>query len=99
MPDTSGRQDNPAATPNDGGPDLRAALTERWQSAALDLVQRGVPAVDVFETLMVVGLAGSIETGGKRAAAQRLLHLAEQLTDQIRREAAAVDEARRATKD
>ena len=65
---------------------------------ALDLVQRGVPPADVFETLMVVGLAGLVETGGKRAAAHRLLHLAEQLTDQIRREAAALDEARLATK-
>lgn len=89
---------NSPGRPADGRPEIRTALIDHWQKAALDLVQRGLSPVDVFETAMTVGLAGVIETRGKRDAARQLLHLAEQLASQLRREAADLQEAQRAIK-
>lgn len=92
--------DTPETTrdPADSDAPLRAALADHWRQAALDLVGRGLPPDAVFEALLAVGAAGLIESRGRRDAARRLLGLAEHLAGQLRREAEAVDEARRATK-
>jgi hypothetical protein len=48
--------------------------------------------------LTTVGLAGEVEVSGKDVIAQKLVAVAERLSDQVRTEALALEEAARATK-
>jgi hypothetical protein len=79
-------------------PEIREQLQKHWQSNGLDLVKRGFRPEAVFETMMTVGLAGFIEVHGKQAVAERLVLMAQHLSDQLREETQAVSEAARATK-
>ncbi len=77
---------------------LRAQLSDEWQKLAIELIKKGLPAELIFETLLTVGLAGQVEVLGKDAAASRLVAIAEQLSEQVRREKEALQEASNATK-
>ena len=79
-------------------PQIRDELSRHWQKAGLDLVKRGFRPEAVFDTMFTVGLAGHVELHGKEAAAQRLLFVARQLSEQVRSEAQAAEEAKRSTK-
>lgn len=79
-------------------PAIRQQLSDHWQTIAVDLIKRGFAARAVFETLTTVGLAGEVELSGKDAVAKKLKAVAEHLSDQVRQEAKAVEEAARATK-
>jgi len=52
----------------------------------------------VFESLLTVGLAGHVELHGKDLTAGKLVAIAEQLSEQVRREKEALQEASGATK-
>ena len=78
--------------------ELREQLSDQWQKVAIDLVRKGIPADLVFETLLTVGLAGQVELQGKHMMAGKLVAIAEQLSDQVRREKEALEEASTATK-
>ena len=78
--------------------ELREQLSDQWQKVAIDLVRKGIPADLVFETLLTVGLAGQVELQGKHMMAGKLVAIAEQLSDQVRREKEALKEASTATK-
>ena len=65
---------------------------------AIELIKKGLPAELIFETLLTVGLAGQVEVLGKDVAASRLVAIAEQLSEQVRREKEALQEASNATK-
>jgi hypothetical protein len=79
-------------------PAIREQLSDHWEKIALDLVKRGFSASAVFETMLTVGLAGHVELHGKDATAQKLVVIAERLSDQVRQELAALREASDATK-
>jgi hypothetical protein len=79
-------------------PAIREQLSDHWEKIALDLVKRGFSASAVFETMMTVGLAGHVELHGKDATAQKLVAVAERLSDQVKQEVAALREASDATK-
>lgn len=79
-------------------PEIREQLQKHWQSTGVDLVKRGFRPEAVFETMMTVGIAGFIEVHGKESVAERLILMAQRLSEQVREEAAAVSEAARATK-
>jgi hypothetical protein len=78
--------------------ELREQLSDQWQKVAIDLIRKGVPADLVFESLLTVGLAGQVELQGKHMMAGKLVAIAEQLSDQLRREKEALEEASSATK-
>jgi hypothetical protein len=77
---------------------LRGQLSDQWQKLAIELIKKGLPAELIFETLLTVGLAGQVEVLGKDVAAARLVAIAEQLSEQVRREKEALQEASSATK-
>jgi hypothetical protein len=79
-------------------PAIREQLSDHWEKIALDLVKRGFSANAVFETLLTVGLAGHVELHGKDGTAQKLVAIAERLSEQVRQEVAALREASDATK-
>ena len=79
-------------------PEIRDELQKHWQSAAMDLVRRVFRPEAVFETVLTVGLAGQVELHGKDATARKLIFIAEQLAEQVRKEAEAMVEAERSTK-
>jgi hypothetical protein len=79
-------------------PEIREQLQKHWQKAGLDLVGRGFRPEAVFETMFAVGLAGFVEVHGKDAVAERLVLMAQRLSDQVREERQATAEAARATK-
>ena len=79
-------------------PEIREELQKHWQKAGLDLVRRGFRPEAVFETMLTVGLAGFVEVHGKDAVAERLVMMAQRLSEQIREERQATAEAARATK-
>ncbi len=78
--------------------ELREQLSDQWQKVAIDLVRKGIPADLVFETLLTVGLAGQVELNGKHMMAGKLMGIAEQLSEQVKREKEALQEASTATK-
>ncbi|MBB4041978.1 hypothetical protein GGR34_003662 [Microvirga flocculans] len=77
---------------------LREQLSDQWQKLAIDLIRKGIPADAIFESLLTVGLAGHVEIHGKEPTAGKLVAIAEQLSDQVRREKEALREASGATK-
>jgi hypothetical protein len=79
-------------------PEIREQLTNHWQTAALDLVRRGFRPEAVFETLLTVGLAGHVEIHGKETTADKLVAVAGKLSEQVRTEMAAAEEAKGSTK-
>jgi hypothetical protein len=79
-------------------PAIREQLSDHWEKIALDLVKRGFSANAVFETMLTVGLAGHVELHGKDVSAQKLVVIAERLSEQVRQELAALREASDATK-
>jgi hypothetical protein len=72
---------------------LRARLADTWQKAARDFRAAGAPAETVFGTLLAAGLAGLVETHGKRGATKILLQLAETIDREASDEAAAIRQA------
>lgn len=78
-------------------PEIRDQLNKHWQKAGVDLVKHGFRPEAIFETMFAVGLAGYVEMHGKEASAQKLLAMAQRLSDQLR-EAEAAEEAKGATK-
>ena len=82
---------------NEDAPILRKRLSALWQRLGVDAVRRGVRPEAVFETMLLVGLAGYVELRGKEAAARTLAAVAGQLSEQARAEAEAMSEASRAT--
>jgi hypothetical protein len=79
-------------------PEIREQLQKHWQTNGVDLVRRGFRPEAVFETMMTVGLAGFIEVHGKQSVAERLVLMAQRLSDQVREETQAAAEAEHATK-
>jgi hypothetical protein len=79
-------------------PEIREQLHKHWQTTALDLVKRGFRPEAVFETMFTVGLAGWVEVHGKDTVAERLVLMAQRMSDQLRAEAEAAAEAAQATK-
>jgi len=79
-------------------PEIRAQLNKHWQKAGIDLVKHGFRPEAIFETMFAVGLAGYVEMHGKEASAQKLLAMAQRLSDQVQKEAEAAEEAKSATK-
>ena len=77
---------------------LREQLSDQWQKVAIDLIRKGVPADLVFESLLTVGLAGQVELQGKHMMAGKLVAIAEQLSEQVKQEKEALQEASGATK-
>ncbi len=77
---------------------IREQLSDQWQKVAIDLIKGGVPPETVFESMMTVGLAGHVEVHGKDVTAAKLVAIAEQLSEQVRREKEALREASSATK-
>ncbi|WP_154661247.1 hypothetical protein [Microvirga lotononidis] len=77
---------------------LREQLSDQWQKVAIDLIRKGIPADLVFESLLTVGLAGQVELQGKHMMAGKLVAIAEQLSEQVRQEKEALQEASGATK-
>ena len=79
-------------------PEVRDQLNKHWQKAGIDLVKHGFRPEAIFETMFAVGLAGYVEMHGKEASAQKLLAMAQRLSDQVQKEAEAAEEAKNATK-
>lgn len=79
-------------------PEIREQLTGHWRKAGLDLVNHGFRPEAIFDTMFAVGLAGYIELHGEEAAAQRLLSVAQKLSEQLRTAAEAAEEAKHSTK-
>jgi len=77
---------------------LRIQLADQWQKLAIELIKKGLPADVIFESLLTVGLAGQVEVLGKDVAAARLAAIAEQLSEQVRQQKEALQEASNATK-
>lgn len=77
---------------------IREQLSDQWQKVAIDLIRGGIPAETVFESMLTVGLAGHMEVHGKDFTATKLVAIAEQLSEQVRREKEALQEASSATK-
>jgi hypothetical protein len=78
--------------------ELREQLCDQWQKVAIDLVRKGIQADLVFGSLLTVGLAGHVELHGKDSTASKLVAIAEQLSEQVKREKEALQEASSATK-
>ena len=78
--------------------ELREQLSDQWQKVAIDLIRKGLPADTIFETLLTVGLAGQVELHGKHFMAGKLVAIAEQLSEQVKREKEALQESSKATK-
>jgi hypothetical protein len=78
--------------------EIREQLSDQWQKVAIDLIRKGLPADTVFETLLTVGLAGQVELHGKHFMAGKLVAIAEQLSEQVKREKEALQESSKATK-
>ena len=78
--------------------EIRDQLNKHWQKAGIDLVKHGFRPEAIFETMFAVGLAGYVEMHGKEASAQKLLAMAQRLSDQVQKEAEAAEEAKNATK-
>lgn len=83
---------------SDNNSNLRVQLTDQWQKLAIELIKKGFPAELIFESLLTVGLAGQVEVLGKDVAAARLAAIAEQLSEQVRQQKQALEEASNATK-
>jgi hypothetical protein len=83
---------------NDDTSALRIQLADQWQKLAIELIKKGFPAELIFESLLTVGLAGQVEVLGKDVAAARLAAIAEQLSEQVRQQKQALQEASNATK-
>jgi len=83
---------------NDDTSALRIQLADQWQKLAIELIKKGFPADLIFESLLTVGLAGQVEVLGKDVAAGRLAAIAEQLSEQVRQQKEALQEASSATK-
>jgi hypothetical protein len=83
---------------NDDTSALRIQLADQWQKLAIELIKKGFPADLIFESLLTVGLAGQVEVLGKDVAAARLAAIAEQLSEQVRQQKEALQEASNATK-
>ena len=79
-------------------PEIRDQLNKHWQKAGIDLVKHGFRPEAIFETMFAVGLAGYVEMHGREASAQKLLAMAQRLSDQVQQEAEAAEEAKSATK-
>jgi hypothetical protein len=79
-------------------PAIREQLSDHWQKIGVDLLKRGFQPEAVFETMLTVGLAGLVELHGRDATAKRLTLIAQQLSELVRKEAEAIDEAKGATK-
>jgi hypothetical protein len=79
-------------------PAIRDQLNKHWQKAGIDLVKHGFRPEAIFETMFAVGLAGYVEMHGKEASAQKLVAMAQRLSDQVQKEAEAAEEAKNATK-
>ena len=79
-------------------PEIREQLNAHWQKAGVELVKRGFRPEAVFETMFAVGLAGYAELHGNEATAQKLVSVAHQLSEQLRTQAEATEEAKRSTK-
>jgi hypothetical protein len=79
-------------------PEIRDQLNKHWQKAGVDLVKHGFRPEAIFETMFAVGLAGYVEMHGKEASAQKLLAMAQRLSEQLRKETEAAEEAKGATK-
>ena len=79
-------------------PEIRDQLNKHWQKAGIDLVKHGFRPEAIFETMFAVGLAGYVEMHGTEASAQKLLAMAQRLSDQVQKEAEAAEEAKSATK-
>lgn len=79
-------------------PEIREQLTGHWRKAGVELVKHGFRPAAIFETMFAVGLAGYIEVHGEEAAAERLLSVARKLSEKLRTEAEATEEAKRSTK-
>jgi hypothetical protein len=79
-------------------PAIREQLSDHWQKIGIDLLKRGFQPGAVFETMLTVGLAGLVELHGRDAMAQRLTAIAQQLSEIVKKEAEAMNEARQATK-
>ena len=79
-------------------PAIREQLSDHWEKIAIDLIKRGFQAQAVFDTLLTVALAGQVELQGKDEAAKKLKRIAELLSEQVRQEAKALEEASGATK-
>ena len=79
-------------------PEIRDQLNKHWQKAGVDLVKHGFRPEAIFETMFAVGLAGYVEMHGKEASAQKLLAMAQRLSEQLRKEAETAEEAKGATK-
>jgi hypothetical protein len=79
-------------------PEIRDQLNKHVQKAGIDLVKHGFRPEAIFETMFAVGLAGYVEMHGKEASAQKLLAMAQRLSDQVQKEAEAAEEAKSATK-
>ncbi len=77
---------------------LRLQLADQWQKLAIELIKKGLPADIIFESLLTVGLAGQVEVLGKDVAAARLAAIADQLSEQVRQQKEALQEASNATK-
>lgn len=77
---------------------IREQLSDQWQKVEIDLIRGGIPAEKVFESMLTVGLAGHVEVRGKDFKATKLVAIAEQLSEQVRREKEALQEASIATK-
>ncbi|WP_230533323.1 hypothetical protein [Microvirga roseola] len=78
--------------------EIRGQLSDEWQKLAIELIKKGISPETVFDSMLTVGLAGQVEVYGKDAAATKLMAIAEQLSDQVRREKEALREASSATK-
>ena len=79
-------------------PAIREQLADHWQKIGVDLVKKGFRPEAVFETMLTVGLAAHVELQGKEATAEKLVAIARRLSDQVRHEAEAMNEASAATK-
>ena len=79
-------------------PEIRDQLNKHWQKAGIDLVKHGFRPEAIFETMFAVGLAGYVELHGKEESAQKLLAMAQRLSDQVLKETEATEEAKSATK-
>ena len=79
-------------------PAIREQLSDHWQKIAVDLVKKGFRPEAVFETMLTVGLAAHVEIHGKDATAEKLVAIAQRLSDQVKTEAEAMSEASAATK-
>lgn len=77
---------------------IRQQLSDQWQKVAIDLIKGGIPPDLVFESLLTVGLAGHVEVWGKDETATKIAAIARQLSEQVKQEAEALQEASSATK-